>query len=240
MSAITRALVTLADHWLPRQCALCDRPLSPERHGFCASCEHTLPGRRTPRCGCCGIARAAGNTPCAACVASPPPWTRTLVLADYAPPLDRLVVALKFQGALPAAQALGAQLGQMLARAVRIDALSPPYALVPVPLGSARLVSRGYNQAELLARAAVRASGVHVRGAWLRRHRETSPQSELGAQARASNLADAFTAEEAVRGRHIVLVDDVMTSGATLKAAALALKAAGAASVINLVVARTP
>lgn len=239
MSALTRLLVTLADQWLPRHCALCDQTLPPARHGLCGACAQALPGRDAARCPRCGLAQRA-CTGGACRLADPPLWSHTLVLADYAPPLDRLLVALKFQGFLPAAEALGAPLGTLLTEAIRTGALTPPEALVPVPLGPTRLATRGYNQAERLARGAARTSGVPVRGTWLSRRRETPPQSELDLAARAHNLDHAFAADPAVRGRRVALVDDVMTSGSTLAAAASALRAAGAESVINLVVARTP
>ena len=173
---------------------------------------------------------------CAACRAHPPPWARTIAMADYAPPFDRLVVALKFRGELAAAAPVGHRLG----RALRDCGEAQIDALVPVPLGPLRLAERGYDQAAAIARAAGRAAGVPVRGAWLTRSRETPPQSRLALTGRAQNLAGAFRADPVVSGRRIALVDDVMTSGATLAAAAAALRSAGAACVLNLVAARTP
>lgn len=234
--ALLRALGRLADHWLPRACALCDRTLAPLERGFCTPCAADLPGARTPRCEACGIGQDGRFACCADCRTRPPPWDRTIVLADYAPPLDRLVVALKFQGELAAAGPLGGLLGQALRRAgaPRVD------ALVPVPLGPGRLAERGYDQAAAIARSAGRAAGLPVRGAWLARIRDTPAQSRLPLQAREGNLTGAFRAGPGVAGSRVALVDDVMTSGSTLREAARALRAAGAQMVINLVVARTP
>ena len=231
-----RALGRLADHWLPRSCALCDRRLDPAEAGFCDACARDLPGAHATRCAVCALRQEQPVARCAACLAHPPAWDRTIAMADYAPPIDRLVVALKFRGELAAA----APVGQLLGRALRDCGEAPLHALVPVPLGRMRLAERGYDQAAAIARAAGRAAGVPVRGAWLNRSRETPPQSRLALEGRAHNLADAFRADPAVAGRRIALVDDVMTTGATLGAAATALRNAGAEFVLNLIAARTP
>ena len=231
-----QALGRLADQWLPRGCALCDCRLAPAETGLCAPCARDLPGAGAPRCAVCGLRQERPVARCAACLAQPPAWGRTIVMADYAPPLDRLVVALKFRGELAAA----GPVGHLLGRTLRDCGEAPVDALIPVPLGRLRLAERGYDQAAAIARAAGRAAGVPVRSAWLTRSRETPPQSRLALAGRAQNLADAFRADAAVAGLRIALVDDVMTSGATLAAAAAALRGAGAAFVLNLVAARTP
>jgi ComF family protein len=116
--------------------------------------------------------------------------------------------------------------------------------IVPVPLSARRLAERGFNQAGLIAVAMVR----HLKGrpdapvlqpSFLARHRDTAEQSRLGGEARRANLDHGFVAGERVHGLRVAVLDDVMTTGATLQAAALALKSAGAAEVVNLVVART-
>jgi ComF family protein len=111
--------------------------------------------------------------------------------------------------------------------------------LVPIPLGPRRLRERGYNQAEALARALGRASGLRVDAAVLRRARETRSQTALAPTARAANVAGAFMASP-TQGARLVLVDDVCTTGATLVAAARALRAAGAARVEAVTFARAP
>jgi predicted amidophosphoribosyltransferase len=126
-------------------------------------------------------------------------------------------------------------------------AFPPPGAvdcIVPVPLSAPRLAERGFNQAGLIAVAMVR----HLKGrpgapvlqpSFLSRHRDTAEQSRLGGEARRANLDHGFVAAGRVHGLRVAVLDDVMTTGATLQAAALALKGAGAAEVVNLVVART-
>ncbi|MEK9775365.1 MAG: ComF family protein [Quisquiliibacterium sp.] len=158
------------------------------------------------------------------------------MLADYAPPLDRLIVALKFGSDLPAAQALG----RLLAERARQQGCALPGLLVPVPLAPRRLARRGYNQSERLARTLAGTLGLDLASQGLLRTHETAPQSGLTLKARRHNLDDAFSANRQFFNCDVGLVDDVMTSGATLQVIAATLKQAGARRVVNLVVARTP
>ena len=237
----------LADAWLPRTCALCDQRLHGDEKGICRHCSTELPGARAARCPVCAIAveDSADPPPCAACRRSQPAFDRTIVLADYAPPLDRLLLALKFRGELALARALGPPLAGRL----RAQELPGPVLLVPVPLAARRLAQRGFNQSLAIAAAVARPLGLPLASRLLRRERETRAQSTLALDARQANLAGAFAcapprgggrAQSLQRAGCVVLVDDVMTSGATLHAAADALKAAGARRVVNLVAARTP
>ncbi len=159
-----------------------------------------------------------------------------MVLADYAPPLDRLIHAMKFGSDLAAARALG----KLLAIRAQANADVKPQLLVAVPLAPARLATRGYNQSEAIARALARSLGIPLVRNGLLRIRETAAQSSLALAGRSANLHDAFSAATRFDDRVVGLVDDVMTSGATLQAIACILKQAGARRVVNLVAARTP
>lgn len=164
----------------------------------------------------------------------------TLVVADYAPPLDRVITRLKFHSDLALAQTLGELLALRWA-----GETAPPRLdhLIPVPLASGRLAERGFNQSLELARAlrARLARSVHV-GSLLPRtlvRAQIRPaQVGLDLEARRANLAGTFVCNTGLEGRSVAVIDDVMTTGSTLGEAARALKAAGALRVVALVVAR--
>jgi ComF family protein len=173
---------------------------------------------------------------CGACRRRPPGFDRLLALWSYRPPLDAVVRGLKF-GRL---DYLGRHLAAALAEELG-DRISGCDRVVPVPLHWRRRLSRGYNQAERIARPLAGRLGLPLVPA-LARRRATPPQSLLGRDERLANLRKAFrvTRPGRIRGLHILLVDDVATTGATLDAAARALKHAGAAAVTALVAGRTP
>ncbi|WP_174990393.1 ComF family protein [Pandoraea captiosa] len=173
----------------------------------------------------------------------PPAFDATLTLADYVTPLDSLMIRLKYHGALPLAREFGERLGDAIAShhgddSAHADATAP--LLVPVPLAPSRLASRGFNQAWELTRVASRRAHLPASASMLHRERTTAAQRRLSRDERRRNLRGVFVADARVRGRHVVLIDDVMTTGATCDAAAAALKRAGAAHVLAAVALRTP
>jgi len=218
-------------------------------------CAATLgAGRRDPLCGACwdGIARVepplcsrcgfpflrfelVGGTDgdCGACATEPPAFDWARAAGLYAGPLRDAVQRFKF-GRRPAlARPLAALVLEQCAAAV------PPRAvLVPIPLARERERERGFNQAALVAERVARGLGAPVRARWLARTRATAPQTELDAAERRANVRGAFVASTAAAGADVVLVDDVLTTGATAGECARALRAAGAASVGLLTVAR--
>ncbi|ACG71489.1 phosphoribosyltransferase [Anaeromyxobacter sp. K] len=225
LRAAVRALLDLV---YPPRCAACGEPVTEEP--FCDVCAGALEPV-PPGCDRCG---APGPGPaCGACLAAPPAFDAVRAGGLFGGPLADAVHALKYGGRPDLARPLGAWL------AARIS-LPPGAAVVSVPLGRARRIERGYDQAALLADALARAAGARgrrLRGA-LRRARETAPQVGLGRAERARNVEGAFLAGPAVAGRDLVLVDDVVTTGATADAAARALRAAGARSVTVVALAR--
>jgi len=153
---------------------------------------------------------------------------------EYRFPLDRLVQRFKYGGDL----AIGRWLAERLAERVR-EAARPDLLAVP-PLGPARLRERGFNQALEIARTVGRRLGVPVDARAVARRRDTPPQASLDRRARVANLRGAFACGADVRGRHVAIVDDVLTTGATADAIARVLKAAGAERVSAWAVARAP
>jgi ComF family protein len=224
----------LLRRWLPQRCVVCDLGRGDPLCSGCAQDYFT----EAPRCPCCALrlpsASLAGDR-CGRCLREPPHFDATIVLADYAPPVDRMVAALKFGGRLPLAAAFGTLLARAAARALR-DA----DALVPVPLSFERQAERGFNQAHEIARRVASSCTLPLCAGILLRTRHTAAQMDLALAERRRNVRGAFVARGELADRHVAVVDDVMTTGATLDEVAAALKRAGAVRVTNLVVARTP
>jgi ComF family protein len=238
--SLTRWRDRLLHVLLPAPCLACGRPLPAAGTdlGLCAVCRARL---RSPVAACAACALPLpGLLPegwcCAACREHPPAFDRLLALWSYEEPLDAVILALKFRRL----DYLGRHLGE--AAAARWgEEIAGADLVVPVPLHWRRQLARGYNQAERIARAVARRTGLPLVSA-LARRRGTPPQSSLGREERQTNLRGAFRIRRAARiqERRIVLIDDVATTGATLDAAASVLKKNGAAAVIAMVAGRTP
>ena len=210
-------------------CAVCSLAPGP----ICADCEADFfpPGQR--RCGVCAIRLPADDLVCGRCLASPPGFHRATALADYAPPVDAMVMALKFRARLELAAVFGGLLARRVAAAG--DAL-----VIPVPLAFERMSERGFNQSLQVARAFCRGSGARLAADAVRRIRHAPPQQTLALGERRRNVRGAFAMTGSVHGHDVLVVDDVMTSGSTMDEIARLLVSAGAAHVHALVVARTP
>lgn len=216
---------------LPQSCTLCAAPSGDAL--LCAACADALPWTRAA-CPVCALPTLEGAV-CGACLAHPPPFSATVAAWLYAFPVDQLMQAFKYGGQL----ALAEPLSGALVTTVRRLGVLPPDAIVALPLAPSRQRQRGFNQAHEIARRVARSLGVPLaRG--LMRVRDATPQARLSLEERARNMKNAFVANSAIAGRHIAIVDDVMTTGATLAAAARAARRAGAAGVDAWVVARTP
>lgn len=221
---------------VPSRCAVCEAPrVDLGGGGVCRSCWAALPVLDAAA-GCPHCALPSGGSPCAVCRLHPPAVTRAAAFGLYAGGLRTLHHAFKFGGW----DLLAAPLGERLAALARSTAIaSGADALVPVPSTRRRNRERGYDPAMLLADETGRLLAT-PRRALLSRTRETPPQSTLPAAERRGNVEGAFASSPRARGRVLVLVDDVVTTGATLFAAARALREAGARDVRALVLARTP
>lgn len=224
---------------LPAACALCGMRSDAM---LCAPCCAQFFGPGKARCmRCANPLPDQARTCCGHCLSHPPAFDATLVAADYAAPIDRLVLQLKFGGQL----ALATLFAQLLCQKVRERPdFVLPTLLCPVPLGSHRLAERGFNQALEIARPLAKSLKIALYPLLAARVRDTPPQTRVAPAGRQRNVERAFAlvpdAAPLVRGHHIGIVDDVITSGQTLSALAATFKRFGAARVTNLVFARTP
>jgi ComF family protein len=218
---------------LPAQCVVCHQwPAG----AVCDACVAQF-GQPVPRCTTCATPVLAGMRQCGACIVTPPPLDECLAAVPYAYPWSGLVVTFKFQEHTGWAS----HFATLLRSAPWVEpALESADLLLPMPLSKERLQSRGFNQALLLARALEPAKVAHD---LLLRVKDTPPQSSLPRHARLASVQGAFAVDpllaSRLKDRRVVLVDDVMTSGASLHAAAKVLRQAGVSHITAIVFART-
>ncbi|MFZ5636297.1 MAG: double zinc ribbon domain-containing protein [Pseudomonadota bacterium] len=231
LPALPARLAGLCGRLWPAHCPVCREPADPG-DDLCPACLRDLPWNR---CACprCGLPLPLPASACGHCLRHPPPLDETRAVFRYAPPLDRLLPRLKFHADLAAGRICADRMAAALVDAPR------PQALVPLPLHRARLRARGFDQTLELARPLARALDLPLCDDLLVRTRDTAPQSRLDAAARRRNLRGAFAVPtDRLLPAHVALVDDVMTTGATLHAAAETLRRAGVARVDAWVCAR--
>ncbi len=219
--------------WLPSRCAICQNwPQSP----LCEACISRF-AQPQHRCPSCALPMPGPSRRCGACLKSPPPLDLCLTATAYAWPWVDLIARYKFQHQPGWSRPLATL---MLSTPLAEDALDEADWVLPIPLSAQRLAERGYNQSWLLAR---QLSPHKADARLLLRTRDTPSQRTLPRAERLANLVGAFAVEPLraaqLRGKKVVLIDDVMTSGASLHTAARALREAGVVQVSALVLART-
>jgi len=220
---------------LPLRCLLCGAPGANQRD-LCAGCARDFAINR-PCCPRCALPLETAAPLCGECLASEPPFAAAWAPFRYGHPLDLLEARFKFRGDLAA----GRVLADLTIERAGIDAPARPDLMLAVPLHESRLRQRGYNQAYELARPLARTLGVSLDRDLLVRTRATPAQTGLDAAARRRNLRGAFkVVSERKLPEHIVLIDDVMTTGATLRECARTLRRAGVTRVDAWVLARAP
>jgi ComF family protein len=197
----------------------------------CGPCQADLPEHRGNACRICAVPLPSGEV-CGRCLKQPPAFDHTLAAFVYGFPVDRLIQSLKYGHNLPLAEFFGDGIANS------VKALPLPDLLIPMPLHQSRLRERGFNQAIEIGRSVSRKTGLPLVTGWCARIRETGPQAQLNLQERVKNIRNAFVCGEGLTGLKVAIIDDVMTSGATLNELAGVLRASGAASVSAWVAAR--
>lgn len=225
---ITRFLNNLAP---PAACLLCGADSA--HAAFCPACRADLPWLPALHCPCCALPTIDGGL-CGACLKKAPAFTHIHAAFLYTEVLAQLIPAAKFGARWSLLPALAELMLPDLVNAPRPD------LLIPLPLHPQRLKERGYNQALEIAQPLAKALALPLENRLLVRSKDTEHQARLSEKARHHNMRRAFVAQADLHGKHIALVDDVMTTGASLDAAARALRQAGAARVDGWVLARTP
>lgn len=221
---------------MPPLCPFCRTPLQIGEEGLCDPCREDLPWN-SQCCGRCALPLGTDvGVVCATCQAKPPPFAHVLAPFRFEFPVDAGLRRLKFRRRLEFVPAFASAMAQS------INTLAPedrPDLIVPVPLHFVRHGQRGFNQAELLGRAMTRLAGGRTKVLQsVERVRRTRSQTGLDTRERRENLVNAFRVRADVSARHVLVVDDVMTTGATVRELGRCLEEAGAARVSVLVAAR--
>ena len=226
-STLLNTCVRNVQAWAGEDCLLCGAETAPEL--LCPACIGELPAL-PESCPRCALPSPAGAV-CGNCLNHPPHFDATLALWRYEFPCDRLVQALKYRARLA--------LAGFFARSLASRPTPEVDLIVPMPLHPKRLAERGFNQALEIARGLARDLGRPIEPRGVLRVKDTLPQTKLPYEERAKNVRGAFQCKLDLSGASVAVLDDVMTTGATLNELARALKRAGATRVENFVIART-
>ncbi|MBL8507341.1 ComF family protein [Chitinimonas sp. JJ19] len=221
---------SLINRLLPQSCLLCGDHSG--ARSLCPPCHAELPWHGGEQCPVCALPTLNGSH-CGACIKNPPAFDRTTAAWHYGWPMDRLIPAYKYRSQLELTHALAQGLLQAT------EGADQPDMLLPMPLHPTRLRERGFNQSQELARQLGRWRQLPLADQVVARIKLTPPQASLPRDERQRAIRGAFAVQGKVAGQHIALVDDVMTTGASLNELAHALKKAGARRVDCWVLART-
>tara|TARA_R110002072_G_scaffold104099_2_gene228428 strand:- start:8307 stop:9020 length:714 start_codon:yes stop_codon:yes gene_type:complete len=218
----------------PGKCIIC-KALTNRHLDLCAGCQRGLPYNLNA-CWQCGLESKTANDICESCIKSPPPYSHCFGLFRYEPPIDILVSQFKTGHKL----AVGRVLSILLARAYQRNHIVTPTCWIPVPLHRRALRSRGFNQAAEIAQVLTEYTKIPTLGKATRRMIDTSAQKQLNAAGRASNIHNAFDLNVDLTGQNVAIVDDVITTTATVSELTRILKENGVGDVQVICLARTP
>ena len=231
-STILNICLNFAQNLFPQNCYLCNALAG--RHAVCADCRSDCLPHTEYACPICAYPTAQADI-CGHCLRHPPAYQRTIAGYGYEFPLDKLIHGLKYHHQFALVDTLIAPLLDNISA----SAQRHPDAIVAMPLHPQRLRERGYNQSQLLATSLSRQLAIPLLTHACKRHRNTRPQTGLPLTERHANIKNAFSADtRQVAGKHIAIIDDVMTTGSTLNSLAHSLVEAGASEVSCWVVAR--
>ncbi len=225
------SIAALVRRFLPVACALCAGRAG--ESGLCAGCFASLPQLQAPQCPVCAVPTPEDRL-CGRCLSEPPSFDRVVTALEYGHPVDGLVSALKYRRQLFAARPLAYCLAQ------RLEQEPYPDRVLAMPVSHAHLRARGFNQAMEIARLACREFGLRPDTGLATRLPIGAPQASLPWKERRKNVRGAFRCEQDLSGLAVAVVDDVLTTGATLDELARVLKRRGARSVVGWICARTP
>ncbi|BAO44967.1 ComF family protein [Thiolapillus brandeum] len=223
------------DILFPGQCLVCGQTGTRELD-ICIACQESLP-RNDPCCSRCALpltSLKADGVVCGDCARQPPAFERIIAPWRYEAPLDRLMQDLKFRHRLP----VGRLLGELLASQIPSGPL--PSLLLPVPQHPRQLHNRGFNHSSEITLALSRSTGIPWSPWLLKKIRRTNSQHDLSRQERLKNLKGAFSFDNSSRHRHVAVIDDIVTTGATAREITCTLKHSGVRQVEFWAIARTP
>jgi ComF family protein len=227
--SIYRTTIQALSRLLPQDCYVCGQDSGD--HQVCVACEAGLPHLAAPLCPVCALPAAEGMR-CGACQRTPPHFDATTAAFRYAFPVEHIVQGLKYRHRLPLAGWLADALVRRIGPA-RVD------CILPLPLSTQRMKDRGFNQAQEIARSLAQRLDLPLVSDACARVLDSAPQASLPWKERQANIRNAFECRIDLTGKTVAVVDDVMTTGATLNEFARMLKLHGSARVENWVVART-
>ena len=224
----------LKNNLFPPHCALCLAPTT--KHALCDGCHRDLPWLDDKQCSICALPLETTDAICGGCLQHPPSFDQCKALFKYRSPIDKLISEFKYEANL----ATGALLTHMLVSHLSRSSTPIPDLLIPMPLHSSRLQERGFNQATMMATALSTHFNIKMDHHLCKRVRATGHQMGLNARVRKKNLRNAFSCTQSVADKSIAIIDDVVTTGATVNELASTLRRAGARHIEVWCLARTP